>query len=186
GRQLPPRRTGHPRRAAPVLVQRAVPPPDATEVELEVPGGAVPPAVEVTPAPAGPDAGPDPVSGGYDHDDLLVLARTIQAAVVVEDGPALAAAVRVLRDGLHRHVASERDDQDHLPGALRAVVFGGQDRLLRLVDRIAVDVAAAGACACVRYGAELVVALHRQAALEAATLRRPAGDRTPPADRTAG
>lgn len=178
------RRTGRPRWAAPVRLEGAGAPAGAAiDLAVEVPGfgardRAAAPAVQVDPVPADPVGGPDPVAGGYAHGDLLALARTIQSAALAEDGEALAAAVQVLRDGLQRHVASERGDQDHLPAALRAVVFGGQDRLLRLVDRIAADVATSGACACVRYGAELVVALRRQAALESAALRRPAGDRT--------
>lgn len=111
--------------------------------------------------------------GCYSHDELLSLARSVQAATVGEDVSALIDTVRRLHEGLRCHVASEREGQDHLPAALRAVVFGGQDRLLRLVEQIALDLDADGGCACVRYGAELVVALRRQAALEAAALRRP-------------
>ncbi|HEX6425640.1 MAG TPA: hypothetical protein VFZ79_19280 [Acidimicrobiales bacterium] len=111
--------------------------------------------------------------GCYSHDELLSLARSVQAATVGEDVAELIDTVRRLHDGLRCHVASEREGQDHLPAALRAVVFGGQDRLLRLVEQIALDLVADGGYACVRYGAELVVALRRQAALEAAALRRP-------------
>lgn len=107
------------------------------------------------------------------HLDLLALARSIQAAAVADDLDGLARTVRRLQAGLHRHVACERQGQDHLPAPLRAVVFGGQDRLLRLVDAIGVEADGDAKCACVRHGAELVVALRRQAALEAAALRRP-------------
>ncbi|HET9612192.1 MAG TPA: hypothetical protein VFP06_21445 [Acidimicrobiales bacterium] len=111
--------------------------------------------------------------GCYSHVELLALARSVQAAAVVEDLSELARTVRSLREGLRCHVASEREGQDHLPAALRAVVFGGQDRLLRLVEGLALDLDADAACACLRHAAELVVALRRQAALEAAALRRP-------------
>ena len=111
--------------------------------------------------------------GCYSHVELLALARSVQAAAVVEDLSELARTVLSLREGLRCHVASEREGQDHLPAALRAVVFGGQDRLLRLVEGLALDLDADAACACLRHAAELVVALRRQAALEAAALRRP-------------
>jgi len=122
--------------------------------------------VEVEPVA---DAG----DGCYTHVELLSLARSVQTAAVVEDLSELVRRVHRLREGLRCHVASEREGQDHLPAALRAVVFGGQDRLLRLVEGIALDLDADAECACVRHAAELVVALRRQAALEAAALRRP-------------
>lgn len=120
---------------------------------------------------------PEGAEGGTvdSHVDLLALARSVQAAAVADDLDELARAVQRLRSGLHRHVACERRGQGHLPAPLRAVVFGGQDRLLRLVDAIGVEAEGDPECACVRHGAELVVALRRQAALEAAALGRPAG-----------
>lgn len=158
---------------APELTVDLDPAPDPSAVRLTT---APEPSVDLDPAPDAMDdeSTTEPGAGGYSHDELLSLARTIQAAAVVEDIEELVRTVRRLREALRCHVASERDGQDHLPAALRAVVFGGQDRLLRLVDRISVDVDADGGCACVKYGAELVVALRRQAALEAAALRRPA------------
>lgn len=135
------------------------------EVDVEI---RAEPVAEVRVEPV-VDAG----DGCYSHVELLSLARSVQTAAVVEDIPELVRTVHRLREGLRCHVASEREGQDHLPATLRAVVLGGQDRLLRLVEGIALDLDADRACACMRHAAELVVALRRQAALEAAALRRP-------------
>lgn len=124
---------------------------------------------------------PRPVGDGareITHDDLLALARALQAAAIADDAAQLAVAVSSLQAGLRRHLASEQADRDHLPPALRAVVLGGQDRLLRIVDTISGHAELDHECACVRLGAELVVALQRQAALEAATQVHPAATRT--------
>ncbi|MDD9371347.1 MAG: hypothetical protein PV358_14605 [Acidimicrobiales bacterium] len=106
------------------------------------------------------------------HDDLLRLARAIQAAGIVDDLHELSRLAQHLRRALRRHIASERVSQQALPAPLRSVVFGGQDRLLRLAESIAHDADGDRECACVRRGAELVVALRRQAALEARALGR--------------
>lgn len=131
---------------------------------------------------AGPDDPLAPRSVGdareITHDDLLALARVLQAAAIADDAAQLAVAVSSLQAGLRRHLASEQADRDHLPPALRAVVLGGQDRLLRIVDTISGHAELDHECACVRLGAELVVALQRQAALEAATQVHPAATRT--------
>jgi hypothetical protein len=107
------------------------------------------------------------------HDELLALARSIQAAAIVDDLAELSRSIQRLRRGLRHHIEVERAQQDNLASPLRAVVFGGQDRLLRLVDAISHDADGDRECACVRHGAELVVALSRQATLEAAALLRP-------------
>ncbi len=112
------------------------------------------------------------------HEDLLVLARSVQTAAIADDAAQLAVAVRSLQAGLRRHLASEQARRDHLPPALRAVVLGGQDRLVRIVDTISGHAGRDHECACVRLGAELVVALQRQAALEAATQVHPTVTRT--------
>jgi hypothetical protein len=107
------------------------------------------------------------------HHELLALARSIQAAAIADDLVELSRSVQRLRRGLRHHVEVERAQQDNLAAPLRAVVFGGQDRLLRLVDAIWHDADGDRECACVRRGAELVVALTRQSTLEAAALLRP-------------
>jgi hypothetical protein len=104
--------------------------------------------------------------GGLSHDELLRLARAIQAAAIVDDLHELGRLARHLRRSLRHHVESERAAQEELPAPLRAVVFDGQDRLLRLAESIGHDADGDRECACVRRGAELVVALRRQAALE--------------------
>ena len=73
------------------------------------------------------------------HDDLLRLARAIQAAGIVDDLHELSRLAQHLRRALRRHIASERVSQQALPAPLRSVVFGGQDRLLRLAESIARD-----------------------------------------------
>jgi hypothetical protein len=107
------------------------------------------------------------------HDELLALARSIQAAAIADDLVELSRSVQRLRRGLRHHIEVERAQQDNLASPLRAVVFGGQDRLLRLVDALSHDADGDRECACVPRGAELVVALARQATLEAAALLRP-------------
>jgi hypothetical protein len=106
------------------------------------------------------------------HDDLLRLARAIQAAGIVDDLHELSRLAHHLRRALRRHIASERVSQQALPAPLRSVVFDGQDRLLRLAESIGHDADGDRECACVRRGAELVVALRRQATLEARALGR--------------
>lgn len=109
--------------------------------------------------------------GGVSHVGLMALAREVQAATVADDLVALRAAVHRLSRRLRRHVEGERAGHDHLAPALRAVVFGGQDRLLRLVDGMS-----GGDChgVCLARGAELVAALRRQASLEVAVRLHPA------------
>lgn len=119
------------------------------------------------------------VSGAPDwlsHDDLLRLARAIQAAAIVDDLYELSRLAKHLRRALRRHVESERISQQPLPAPLRSVVFGGQDRLLRLAESIGHDADGDRECACVRRGAELVVALRRQATLESLALGRSDGE----------
>jgi hypothetical protein len=105
------------------------------------------------------------------HVGLMVLAREVQAATASDDLVALRAAVHRLSRRLRQHVEGERAGHDHLAPALRAVVFGGQDRLLRLVDGMS-----GGDChgVCLTRGAELVAALRRQASLEVAVRLHPA------------
>jgi hypothetical protein len=129
---------------------------------LRLPAGAADVAVDV-------DDGDD---SWMSHDELLALARSIQAAAIADDLAELSRSVQRLRRGLRHHIEVERAQQDNLASPLRAVVFGGQDRLLRLVDAISHDADGDREYACVRRGAELVVALSRQATLEAAALLR--------------
>ena len=117
-------------------------------------------------------SGPD----GLSHDGLLRLARAIQAAAIVDDLRELSRLAQHLRRGLRHHIESEREIQGPLPAPLRAVVFGGQDRLLRLAESIGHDADGDRECACVRRGAELVVALRRQATLEALAVGHPDHD----------
>jgi hypothetical protein len=130
--------------------------------------------------PAG-DAGPavDGDDAWMSHDELLALARSIQAAAIADDLVEMSRSVQRLRRGLRHHVEVERARAGNLASPLRAVVFGGQDRLLRLVDAISHDAEGDRECACVRRGAELVVALTRQATLEAAALLRPVDPGSP-------
>jgi hypothetical protein len=107
------------------------------------------------------------------HEQLLALARSVQAAAIADDLTELSRSVQRLRRGLRHHVEVERARAANLASPLRAVVFGGQDRLMRLVDALCRDVDGDRECACVRRTAELVVALTRQATLEAAALLRP-------------
>ena len=109
-------------------------------------------------------------SDGLTHDELLRLARAIQAAAIVDDLHELSRRAQHLRRALRNHIEFERENQAPLPAPLRAVVFGGQDRLLRLAESIGHDADGDRECACVRRGAELVVALRRQATLEALAL----------------
>jgi hypothetical protein len=139
----------------------------------------LPPGTTARRQAAGGDAAAATSGGGagghaaLPHHDLLLLARAIQAAAVAEDEAGLALSVNRLRRLLRHHIKVERVQQGGLAPALRAVVFGGQDRLLRLADSMSHDAAGGGACSCLRRGAELVVAIRRQAALEAAALLRP-------------
>ncbi|MBN2623326.1 MAG: hypothetical protein JXA83_08160 [Acidimicrobiales bacterium] len=112
-------------------------------------------------------------AAGSGHTDLLSLARAVQAAAVADDPLELSRTVARLQMSLRLHVESEREVHDQLPPALRAVVFGGQDRVLRLVEAISAHGDDEGECSCLVHGASLVVALRRQAALEAAALHRP-------------
>lgn len=126
--------------------------------------------------PAGAEvADGDPLSHEslLSHEQLLALARSVQAAAIADDLTELSRSVQRLRRGLRHHVEVERARAANLASPLRAVVFGGQDRLMRLVDALCSDVDGDRECACVRRAAELVVALTRQATLEAAALLRP-------------
>lgn len=105
------------------------------------------------------------------HVDLLALARDLQAAAVADDERTLARAFARLQDDLCRHVELERDELDALPTPLRNVVAAGQERLFRLVGAIATQ--DDHGCARMVHSAELVVALRRQAALEAVARQRP-------------
>lgn len=117
------------------------------------------------------DGGDDDEGSGVSHVGLMALAREVQAATVSDDLVALRAAVHRLSRNLRQHVEGERAGHDHLAPALRAVVRGGQDRLLRLVDAMT-----GGDChgVCLTRGAELVAALRRQASLEVAVRLHPA------------
>lgn len=117
--------------------------------------------------------------GRLSHADLLRLARAIQAAAIVDDLHELSRLARYLRRALRHHIEAERVSQDPLPAPLRSVVFGGQDRLLRLAESIGHDAEGDRECACVRRGAELVVALRRQATLEDLALGRSDGEAWP-------
>jgi len=119
-----------------------------------------------------PSCAPAREDAGLSHVDLLALARSVQAAAVADDPVELARTIARLRVDLRHHVEGERAVQDRLAPALRAVVFTGQERLLRIVDTIGAAGADDRGSACLVHVAELVVALQRQGALEAAALAR--------------
>lgn len=125
---------------------------------------------ERSPAPLGRPRQPGPAS----HLDLLAIAGGIRRATVSEDTDRLHGELTRLRTALIDHVHAERERLDVLPGMTSDVVRDGQRRLLRLLDDVLFSAAgdAADDCNCLVRAAEIEVALHRQAVLEANLLRR--------------
>lgn len=103
------------------------------------------------------------------HDDLLAAARAVRAEALGEDGDRLRGALARLRDDLVHHVRAEEGHLATAPAAARAVVLGGQRRLLGLLEEAIGDVRT---CTCLVRTTELEVALRRQARLESILLGR--------------
>ena len=76
----------------------------------------------------GGDAGPavDGDDAWMSHDELLALARSIQAAAIADDLVEMSRSVQRPRRGLRHHVEVERAQAGNLASPLRAVVFGGR------------------------------------------------------------
>lgn len=117
--------------------------------------------------------------------DLLGAAAELRAAAVADDGEALHGALLRLRNQLGEHARRSERELGTLPGAVPAVVRGGQERLLALVDALLFSAEGeTGSCACLVRSADLEARLRRQARLEASTLpgarrRRSAADLRP-------
>lgn len=110
------------------------------------------------------------------HDDLLATARVLRAEALGDDGERVRGALARLRDDVVHHLRAEEGHLATAPAAARAVVLGGQRRLLGLLEEAIGDVRT---CACLVRTTELEVALRRQARLESILLgraeRAPAG-----------
>ena len=98
----------------------------------------------------GGDAGPavDGDDAWRSHDELLALARSIQAAAIADDLVEMSRSVQRPRRGLRHHVEVERRGRATWRRRC-GLSCSGQDRLLRLVDAICTTpraIASAPAC----------------------------------------
>lgn len=118
-----------------------------------------------------PEAGAVPT-----HLDLLALAREVRQALVGDDTEQMHAALAHLRAAVAEHLDDEHARMQIPSVLLDAVVTKGQQRILDLLDGVlhTVDDDAAS-CNCLLRGAEIEIALGRQARLETRIRRRRAG-----------
>lgn len=107
------------------------------------------------------------------HLELLRIADVVQQAALARDEEVLHRSLCRLRSAVVGHLQGEGPGHAALPISTRAVVCGGQRRLLDLVDQL-LGSSADGhdGCPCVVRAAELHGALRAQARLETNALSR--------------
>jgi hypothetical protein len=106
------------------------------------------------------------LTAAHTHEELLTLARKVQAAAEDGDRDRLEGASLKLYDALLAHVGAERPDLRRLPPPELRVLARGQRRVLDELAELASRAHMIGACHCATRAADLVARLFLQAADE--------------------
>jgi hypothetical protein len=102
----------------------------------------------------------------HTHEELLTLARKVQAAASDGDSDRLERASLKLYDALLAHVGAERPDLVRLPPPELRVLTCGQRRVLDELAELAARAHMSGPCHCATRAADLVARLSLQATAE--------------------
>ena len=116
------------------------------------------------------------------HDELLTLARKVEAAAADADRDRLEAASLRLYGALLDHVDNERPDLQRLPPTETRLLTRGQQRVLDEIAELAARSHTPGPCQCAARAADVLARLYLQAAderLALAHLRSDGGSSLP-------
>ncbi len=114
---------------------------------------------------------PTPV---HTHEELLTLARKVQAAAADGDPDRLEAAGLKLYDALVAHIGAEHADLDRLPPPELRELTRGQHQVLDELAALAAGAHTGGPCRCAELAAELTARLFLQAGDERRALAQAA------------
>ncbi len=102
----------------------------------------------------------------HTHDELLTLARKVQAAAADRDADRLEAASLKLYDALLAHLGAERPDLLRLPPPEIRMLSRGQRRVLDELAELAARSHMPGPCQCATRAADVLARLSLQASDE--------------------
>ncbi len=107
-----------------------------------------------------------PLTEAHTHDELLTLARKMEAAAADGDQSRLEAATVKLFDALREHIGAERPDLRRLPPPEARHLAEGQRRVLDELAALTAGGSSPGLCDCAARAADVVAGLYLQAADE--------------------